>query len=134
MTPRGTCAPNSGRVRLPSAGIALEEPNTWWKPLTNITDEVKAANLADHVASGSRDGGARTDAYFDDAGQNLLAGLLLAAALDKRPMTDACRWVNQPHDDTPVYIVNAHDFPLTADEVSGVINARPPWPSGACPE
>ena len=67
--------------------IALEEPTWWWNPLSYVTDEVKAARLAEHFASGSRDPGAKTDAYFDPAGQDLLAGLLLAAALDHRPIT-----------------------------------------------
>ncbi len=46
-------------------GIALENPSWWWNPLSYVTDEVKAAKLADHFASGSRDPGAKTDAYFD---------------------------------------------------------------------
>ena len=33
-------------------------------------DEVKAATLAEHFAAGSRDPGARTDAFFDPAGQD----------------------------------------------------------------
>ncbi len=50
-------------------GIALEKPSWWWNPLSYVTDEVKAAKLADHFASGSRDPGAKTDAYFDPAGK-----------------------------------------------------------------
>ncbi|MFM9653718.1 conjugal transfer protein, partial [Streptomyces galilaeus] len=48
-------------------GIALENPTWWWNPLSYVTDEVRAAKLADHFASGSRDPGAKTDAYFDPA-------------------------------------------------------------------
>ena len=55
--------------------------------------------LAEHFAAGSRDPGAKTDAYFDPAGQDLLAGLLLAAALDSRPITDVYTWLTRPTDD-----------------------------------
>jgi type IV secretory pathway TraG/TraD family ATPase VirD4 len=103
--------------------IALEEPAWWWNPLSYVTDEVKAARLAEHFAPGSRDPGARTDAYFDPAGQDLLAGLLLAAALDSRPITDVYTWLTRPTDDTAVDILASHGFKLVADQVAGVINA-----------
>lgn len=104
-------------------GIALEEPTWWWNPLSYVTDEVKAAKLAEHFASGSREPGARTDAYFDPAGQDLLAGLLLAAALDQRPITQVYSWLTRPSNDEPVDILRDHHFDLTADQVAGVIAA-----------
>ncbi|MFC5931509.1 conjugal transfer protein [Cryobacterium melibiosiphilum] len=104
-------------------GISLENPTWWWNPLSYVTDEVKAAKLADHFASGSRDPGAKTDAYFDPAGQDLLAGLLLAAALDQRPITDVYSWLTQPTEDEPVGILRSHGYTLTADQVRGVVNA-----------
>lgn len=55
--------------------IAREEPTSWWwKPLSYVTDEVQAANLADHFASGARAADAKTDAFFEPAGRDLLAG------------------------------------------------------------
>ena len=104
-------------------GIAREEPTWWWNPLSYVTDEVRAAKLAEHFASGSREAGARTDAYFDPAAQDLLAGLLLAAALDRRPITDVYSWLTRPSDDTAVDVLNRHGFPLTADQVAGVVAA-----------
>lgn len=103
--------------------IANEDPRWWWNPLSYVTDEVKAARLADHFASGSREVGARTDAFFDPAGQDLLAGLLLAASLAGRPITQTYTWLTNPNDDEPIEILRKHDFLLTADQVSGVINA-----------
>lgn len=103
--------------------IALEEPTWWWNPLSYVTDEVRAAKLAEHFASGSRDPGAKTDAYFDPAGQDLLAGLLLAAALDHRPITDVYTWLTRPTDETAVDVLREHDFTLTADQVAGVVSA-----------
>ncbi|CAN7466658.1 TraM recognition domain-containing protein [Microbacterium maritypicum] len=104
-------------------GIALENPTWWWNPLGYVTDEVRAAKLADHFASGSRDPGAKTDAYFDPAGQDLLAGLLLAAALDVRPITDVYTWLTRPTEEEPVDILRRHGYDLTADQVRGVITA-----------
>lgn len=103
--------------------IALEEPTWWWNPLSYVTDEVRAAKLAEHFASGSRDPGAKTDAYFDPAGQDLLAGLLLAAALDHRAITDVYTWLTRPTDETAVDVLREHGFSLTADQVAGVVSA-----------
>lgn len=103
--------------------IALEEPTWWWNPLSYVTDEVRAAKMAEHFAAGSRDPGAKTDAYFDPAGQDLLAGLLLAAALDHRSITDVYTWLTRPTDDTAVEILREQGFTLTADQVAGVIDA-----------
>ncbi len=104
-------------------GIALEKPDWWWNPLSYVTDEVRAAKMAEHFATGSRDPGARTDAFFDPAGQDLLAGLLLAAARDDRSITDVYTWLTRPTDYTPVEILRAHGFTLTADQVAGVIDS-----------
>lgn len=103
--------------------IAGEQPAWWWNPLSYVTDEVKAARLAEHFAAGTRDPGARTDAFFDPAGQDLLAGLLLAAALDQLPITQVYTWVTRPTDETPVDILRTHGFTLTADQVAGVVTA-----------
>lgn len=103
--------------------IAGEQPTWWWNPLSYVTDEVQASKLAAHFASGSRAPGARTDAFFDPAGQDLLAGLLLAAAVDRRPITDVYRWLTRPTDDTPMRLVAAAGYELTADQLAGVIFA-----------
>jgi len=103
--------------------ITLEEPTWWWNPLSYVTDEVRAAKLAEHFASGSRDPGARTDAYFEPAGQDLLAGLLLAAALDRRPITDVYVWTTRPTDETAADVLREHGFTLTAAQVAGIVAA-----------
>lgn len=105
-------------------GLAGEPADKWWwNPLSYVTDEVQAAKMAQHFATGTRPAGARTDAFFDSAGQDLLAGLLLAAAVDGRPITDTYRWLTRPTDDTPMRIVNEAGYELTADQLAGVIYA-----------
>ncbi|WP_380166419.1 hypothetical protein [Jannaschia sp. R86511] len=55
--------------------------------------------------------------------QGLLAGLLLAAALDSRPITDVYTWLTRPTDDTAVDILATHGFSLSASNVAGVTAA-----------
>ncbi|WP_299039831.1 type IV secretory system conjugative DNA transfer family protein [uncultured Pseudokineococcus sp.] len=104
-------------------GIVDEAPSWWWNPLSYVTDEVKASQLADIFAAASRDPGARTDAYFDGAGRDLLANLLLAAAVAGRPLTDVYLWLSDTEDDEPVSLLRAAGYPLSAAAVSGVINS-----------
>ncbi|MEA2188299.1 MAG: hypothetical protein QOK16_3310 [Solirubrobacteraceae bacterium] len=95
----------------------------WWNPLSYVTDEVKAEILADVFASGSRDPTARTDAYFEPAGQRLLANLLLAAALAKRPLTQVYLWLSDPAEEEPVRVLEEHGYPLLAAALGSVVNA-----------
>lgn len=103
--------------------VANEKPTWWWNPLSYVTNEVRAAKLAEHFASGSRNADARTDAFFDSSGQDLLAGLLLAAAVDNRPITDVYRWLTRPTDREPVDILSRNGYDLISDQVSGVVFA-----------
>jgi type IV secretory pathway TraG/TraD family ATPase VirD4 len=105
--------------------IVLEEPTWWWNPLSYVTDDVQAAKLAAHFASATRPPGSRIDAYFDAAGQDLLAGFLLAAALDHHPITKAFTWTTTPGDETPVDILRAHGYEQMADAVDGQVNGEP---------
>lgn len=104
-------------------GIVGATPDWWWNPLTYVTDEVKAEILADVFAAGSRDPSARTDAYFEPAGQRLLANLLLAAAIAKRPLTQVYLWLSDPTEEEPVGILEDHGYPLLAAALQSVVNA-----------
>ncbi|PVZ93316.1 conjugal transfer protein [Amnibacterium flavum] len=104
--------------------IAAEPANWWWNPLSYVTDDVKAAKLAAHFASGSRASDSRGDAYFDGAGQDLLAGFLLAAALENLPITTAFTWTTSPGDDEPVSILRRFGYDQMADSVSGHVNGE----------
>lgn len=91
--------------------------------MTYVTDEVKAEILADVFAAGSRDPSARTDAYFEPAGQRLLANLLLAAALARRPLTQVYLWLSDPTEEEPVGVLEEHGYPLLAAALQSVVNA-----------
>jgi len=102
-------------------GIALEQPTWWWNPLSYVKDDVKAFKLAEHFASSARADGAVQDAFFEPAGQDLLAGMLLAAALQHRPITQVFTWLSEPTNQEPVDILRAWDYDLIAADVQGVI-------------
>lgn len=104
-------------------GIALEQPTWWWDPLSYVKDDVKAFKLAEHFASSARADGAVQDAYFEPAGQDLLAGMLLAAALAKRPITQVFSWLSEPTNEEPVDLLRLHDYDLIAADVEGIIMA-----------
>lgn len=102
---------------------ASEPASWWWNPLSYVTDVSRARKLADHFASGSRAADARTDAFFEPAGQDLLAYLLLAAAADNKPITQVYTWLTRPKDDTAERILRAHGHDFPAESVAGVIQA-----------
>ena len=104
--------------------VCEEPPNWWWNPLTYITDETKARELAEHFVASQRTVGAQTDAFFDAAGTDLLAGLLLAAAVAKRPITQVYSWLADQRNDEPERILrNTPGLQMSADGLAGVINA-----------
>ncbi|MEU4932139.1 TraM recognition domain-containing protein [Streptomyces yokosukanensis] len=110
--------------------VAAEAPSWWWNPLSYVTDVAKARKMADHFASGSRDANASTDAFFDPAGQDLLANLLLAAACAEAPVTQIYTWLSSPKDDTPERILRSAGHTMAADGLNGVITAPDKQRSG----
>ncbi|NKS56587.1 TraM recognition domain-containing protein [Rhodococcus hoagii] len=103
--------------------VANEEPTWWWNPLTWVTDEEKAADLADHFAAGDDGLAAKADPFFDPEGKDLLTSLFLAAALDDRPITQVYSWVTNVQNQESVKILRNHGFELQADGLAGQYNA-----------
>lgn len=101
--------------------IAQEQATWWWNPLSYVKDDVKAFKLAEHFASSARADGAVQDAFFEPAGQDLLAGMLLAAALQHRPITQVFTWLSEPTNQEPVDVLRGWDYDLIAADVQGVI-------------
>ncbi|MBD8661474.1 type IV secretory system conjugative DNA transfer family protein [Frigoribacterium sp. CFBP 8754] len=102
-----------------------EEPTWWWNPLSYVTDDTTAARLAGHFAAGSREAGDKGDAFFDPAGKDLLAGMLLAASLDQRPITDVFGWLTDPDNREMVSILRKGGFELIADDVESASRTSP---------
>ncbi|MFF0991270.1 type IV secretory system conjugative DNA transfer family protein [Kocuria nitroreducens] len=103
-------------------GVAGEKPTWWWNPLTYVTDSERAAEMATNFATGSRPAGAKMgDAHFDSAGKDLLAGLLLAAAVGGEPIERVHYWLTRSTNDTPAKVLDAHGWAKEADSVASTI-------------
>ncbi|MFI7531500.1 type IV secretory system conjugative DNA transfer family protein [Nocardia salmonicida] len=96
--------------------IASEAPSWYWDPIEWIWGqdgdgaEERAAELAGIF--GASHGAAEGDAFFTPEGEDLLAGLFLAAAVGQRPITEVYAWVTDDKDQTPINLLNkSGDFP-----------------------
>lgn len=101
--------------------LAGHDPDWGWDPLTYVTDDVQAQKLAATLASASRAPNARTDAYFDSAGRDLLANLLLAAAVGGRQVDAVWAWLNDTGNDEPVVTLRESRWALQAQSIRGVM-------------
>ena len=86
-----------------------------------VKDDVKALKLAKHFASSARADGAVQDAFFEPAGQDLLAGMLLATALQHRPIPQAFTWLSAPTNQEPINVPRGWDYDLIAANLQSVI-------------
>lgn len=112
-----------GRVWVFDPQNLVGEPITWWwNPLTYVTDETKAAELAQHFASASREDGSHTDPFWENSGEDLLAGMLLAAAVAGRPISTVYHWLINTTDDEPARAIKS-EYPMIAARLRGFINA-----------
>ena len=108
----------SGRVwNFDPEQLAGGHPTWWWNPLTHVTSDRRAMELTDAFVGAYRHPDARPDPFFDPAGQELVASLLRAAALDHRPITQALLWSTRPNDDEPARILEEHQLTLAAASV-----------------
>ncbi|WP_434740672.1 type IV secretory system conjugative DNA transfer family protein [Micromonospora sp. SH-82] len=94
----------------------------WWNPLRAVTTISDARRLAEHFAAAEREPGVSRDAFFDPSAEELVANLLLAAAVGGRDILAAYRWAVSPRDDEPALLLRDNGLPMPADAVSGVVN------------
>ena len=121
-------------------GIIGEPADWWWNPLSFVKDMETAEKLTGIFQSSVESADSKQDAYFSSAGRETLSRLFLAAALDKRPITDVFRWANNPDDkrDDPARILMDHGEmaqgralgqtqTLTEKQRDGVYGTVRPW-------
>ncbi|MEV0107515.1 TraM recognition domain-containing protein [Nocardia sp. NPDC050799] len=116
-------------------GVAAEEPTWYWNPLAWVDAnsdgcEMRAARLAGHFADSDSGSDSRNDAFFDPEAEDLLAGLFLAAAIAKKPITQIWEWVTDQQNIEPINILRdaRHDF--SASGLAAQYNADPRTRSG----
>ena len=98
--------------------VAAEPCSWYWDPCDwvlgedgGIGAEERAAELAGHFSAGNESPG---DAFFEPEGESLLTGLILAAAVAKRPITQVFLWVTKSTKDEPVEILQDAGYVLAA--------------------
>ena len=96
----------------PAPGSAQGSARWWWNPLTYVTSETRADRLAGQLVASARPAGAKTDAYFDSEAENLISLLLLAAACDRRPMTDVYSWLTRPRSEEAADVLQGAGYGL----------------------
>ncbi|MER6424708.1 TraM recognition domain-containing protein [Streptomyces sp. NPDC001137] len=104
--------------------IAHAAREMWWNPLASATTLDGANRLAGHFLAASVDASQQGD-FWSKAGSNILSQLLLAAALDKRPITDIMQWLAFPADRTPLDILRDHGFTAVAAQLKGTVEGPP---------
>ncbi|MEV7064292.1 TraM recognition domain-containing protein [Streptomyces collinus] len=104
--------------------IAHAAREMWWNPLASATTLDGANRLAGHFLAASVDASQQGD-FWSKAGSNILSQLLLAAALDKRPITDIMQWLAFPADRTPLDILRDHGFAAVAAQLKGTVEGPP---------
>ncbi|MDX2621621.1 TraM recognition domain-containing protein [Streptomyces sp. NPDC013082] len=104
--------------------IAHAAREMWWNPLASAKTLDGAGRLAGHFLAASVDASQQGD-FWSKAGSNILSQLLLAAALDERPITDIMQWLAFPADRTPLDILRDHDFAAVAAQLKGTVEGPP---------
>lgn len=103
-------------------GIAGEDQSWWWNILAGVKTPVDAISLAEVFIDSQRDPGATKDAYFDGASKDLVAALVLAAALGGRDIRTVHEWLTRPLDDEPVRLLERVGQMMTAQSLRGMMN------------
>lgn len=112
-------------------GIASDsEIDWWWNPLGMVHNVADARKLASYFSSATKDDGARSDAYFDTAAQDLLANYILAAALGGGDMLHVLEWLKSDLDTSPADILRAKGQTTSAQAVQANINLNPKQKDG----
>jgi type IV secretory pathway TraG/TraD family ATPase VirD4 len=102
--------------------VAGEEPQWCWNILSYVKGVGEATRLSAVLAGASRPRDAKQDSYFEPAGEELLAYMLLAAKVGKFDINDVYKWASDSTDTLPVNILREHNYHLPADGIQGVIN------------
>ncbi|MEV6562932.1 TraM recognition domain-containing protein [Nocardia sp. NPDC051756] len=109
-------------------GVAEEAPTWFWDPVAWVYGsedghgaQERAIELAGHFAAGGD--ADKKDSFFDPEGEDLLSGLILAAAVAKRPITQVFKWVTKPSLHEPIKLLDAAGFDMVAAALADQYNA-----------
>lgn len=113
---------NLGTVRVfDPQGVAKEPCRWYWDPIGWVAGtgvdggadaQERAAKLAGHFAAGGEN--ERKDSFFDTEAEDMLAGLFLAAAVSKKPVTQVFTWITSPFDEEPIDVLREAGYDMVA--------------------
>lgn len=98
--------------------IAHIDQDWWWNPLAHITGYPTAVRLASHFTQTLNNDGHNQD-FWAAAAQDLLASLLLAAAVSGQDLHAVYRWLNDSGNPEPERQLRTHGHHQDADALAG---------------
>ncbi|MEU6416022.1 type IV secretory system conjugative DNA transfer family protein [Streptomyces spiralis] len=100
--------------------IAHAPQTMWWDILADARDLAGARRLARHFVTASVDESSAGD-FWSTAAANTLTALFLAAARDRRPITDVLAWLASPADRTPIDLLQDAGLEAVAAQLQGTV-------------
>ncbi|MEV1026656.1 TraM recognition domain-containing protein [Streptomyces sp. NPDC050264] len=100
--------------------IAHARQEVWWDILADARDLTGARRLAGHFVTASVNESSAGD-FWSTAAANTLTALFLAAARDRRPITDVLAWLASPADRTPVDLLQDARLDAVAAQLQGTV-------------
>ncbi|MFD4356815.1 type IV secretory system conjugative DNA transfer family protein [Nocardia sp. NPDC058518] len=104
-------------------GIIGDKPQFAFNPIAAIRRgprnkwDTRAEEIADIFLANATPAGSTPDAFFDPEGRDLLARLLLAAAIAEHPITKVYQWIIKPTP-APLAILRASEFTAAEQALS----------------
>lgn len=87
----------------------------WWNPLRGISTIKDAQRVGSYFVSATREDGPRgTNEYFDSRAQDLLAGMLLAAAISGGDLLHVYGWLSEPDRTLPETLLTDRNQEIAA--------------------
>ncbi|MDV8002839.1 type IV secretory system conjugative DNA transfer family protein [Rhodococcus sp. IEGM 1408] len=111
--------------------VGLDTSKWFFDPLDYVRRDKwwdgNAEELAEifNAASSRGEAGSDPNAYFYSQAVDLLASLFLAAAMERRPITDVYGWVSNLEDSTPVDILSGSQWGPQAADLASKYAAEP---------
>ena len=99
------------------------DPPWCWNPLAEVTEPVEALRLATTFADVTNLDNASRHNFFDQKGPDVLASIMLAAAIEGHQLPQVFRWLQDPDDDEPARILE-YRFPLSSAFLDGVYHSK----------
>ncbi|WP_435220711.1 type IV secretory system conjugative DNA transfer family protein [Streptomyces sp. Tue6028] len=100
--------------------IAHARQTMWWDILADAHDLAGARRLAGHFVTAAVDESSASD-FWSTAAANTLTALFLAAARDRRPITDVLAWLASPADRTPIDLLQDAGLEAVAAQLQGTV-------------